>query len=240
TSPLANLTYAVEVLNDRGRSAGLSNRVQVPAATALPPPANFTAEVTAEGIALSWKPVPRQGNSGLHYLYRIYRHDESSKTEIVAGEFPLDASSDLQLLDRNFEWEKKYSYHATVVTLITGKSGSETQVEGDDTTNVTVFAHDIFPPAVPSGLQAVFSSEDEKLFVDLIWNPDTENDLAGYNIFRHEGGGPPVKINSDLVKLPAFRDHNVSAGKKYFYSVSAVDIRRNESARSEEANETVP
>jgi fibronectin type 3 domain-containing protein len=42
------------------------------------------------------------------------------------------------------------------------------------------------------------------------------------------------------VKTPAFRDTKVEGGKTYFYSVSAVDARGNESGRSEEASETVP
>ena len=240
TNPFENLTYAVEGINDRGRSAGLSNKVQVPAAPTLPPPANFAADVTAGGVVLTWVPVPTPvAIAGLHDLYRIYRREENSKTETVAGELPLDDAPNSRFVDHNFEWEKKYSYHADVVTLITEKSG-EARVEGDNTPEASVFAHDIFPPAVPSGLQAVFAKENGHLFVDLIWNPDTESDLAGYNIFRHELGGTPIKINSDLVKLPAFRDVNVSAGKKYFYSVSAVDIRGNESAPSEEANEAVP
>ncbi|MGH9529081.1 MAG: hypothetical protein ACRD2S_04090, partial [Terriglobales bacterium] len=59
-NPFANLTYAVEVLNDRGRSAGFSNIVKVPAARTLAPPDNFAAEVTADGVVLSWTPVPQQ------------------------------------------------------------------------------------------------------------------------------------------------------------------------------------
>jgi hypothetical protein len=240
-NPFASLIYAVEVMNDRGRSAGLSNQAQVPAAPALPPPGNFVAEVTADGVVLSWTPVPKQvAVPGLRYLYRVYRRDENGKRETIAGELPLDATPDSRFVDHNFDWEKKYSYHATVVTLIDRKPEGEVQIEGDDTPLVAIFTHDIFSPAVPSGLEAASASENAKSFVDLIWNPDSENDLAGYNTFRHEAGGPVVKINSDLVKLPAFRDQGVSAGKKYYYSVSAVDIRGNESARSEEANETVP
>jgi fibronectin type 3 domain-containing protein len=40
--------------------------------------------------------------------------------------------------------------------------------------------------------------------------------------------------------MPAFRDAQVVSGKNYFYSVSAVDLRGNESARSEETSESVP
>ncbi len=69
----------------------------------------------------------------------------------------------------------------------------EVEVEGDDTPVVVVFAHDVFPPAVPTGLQAVFSGVGQAPFVDLVWSPDTEADLAGYNIFRHEEGEPAGK-----------------------------------------------
>jgi len=127
-----------------------------------------------------------------------------------------------------------------VVTVIHEEGKPEIQFEGDDTPPVRVFAHDVFPPAVPSGLQAVFSGVGQQPFIDLIWAPDTDADLAGYNVFRHEGGAEAVKINSELVKTPAFRDMNVASGKTYIYSVSAVDVRGNESARSQEASEAVP
>jgi fibronectin type 3 domain-containing protein len=47
-------------------------------------------------------------------------------------------------------------------------------------------------------------------------------------------------LNEELIKAPAYRDENVAPQKKYSYSVSAVDVRGNESARSEEATESVP
>ena len=76
--------------------------------------------------------------------------------------------------------------------------------------------------------------------MDLVWSPNSEADLAGYDIFRREEGGQPLKLNLEPVKTPAYRDTNVQSGKQYFYSVSAVDERNNESARSEEASEQIP
>jgi hypothetical protein len=240
-NPEAEIVYAISVLNGNGRSAGISNTVQVPAVAALPPPSDFRAEVTAEGVVLSWNGVPHAAEvAGLRHSYRVYRRVEGGNTETVAGELPLDASSATQVVDHSFEWEKTYSYRATVVTLIHKEGKPEIQFEGDDTPAVRVFAHDVFPPAVPSGLQAVFSGTGQQPFIDLIWAPDTEADLAGYSVFRHEAGAEPVKINSALVKTPAFRDVNVASGKNYFYSVSAIDVRGNESARSEETSEAVP
>jgi fibronectin type 3 domain-containing protein len=127
-----------------------------------------------------------------------------------------------------------------MVTVAAAPGKPEVEVEGDDTPAVQIFAHDVFPPAVPTGLQAVFSGVGQAPFVDLVWSPDTEPDLAGYNVFRHEENQPPVKLTSELVKAPAFRDSKVESGKKYFYSVSAVDERNNESTKSEETSEQVP
>jgi fibronectin type 3 domain-containing protein len=114
------------------------------------------------------------------------------------------------------------------------------EVEGDDTPEVKVFTHDVFPPAVPAGLQAVFSGAGQTPFIDLIWAPVTDADLAGYIVYRHEEGGTALKLNSEPVKTPAFRDTQVVSEKTYFYSVSAIDVRGNESAASDEASEKVP
>jgi fibronectin type 3 domain-containing protein len=86
----------------------------------------------------------------------------------------------------------------------------------------------------------VFSGPGQKAFIDLVWAPVADVDLGGYNVYRREAGTAAVKVNVALVKMPAFRDGNVMAGKDYSYSVSAVDVRGNESARSEEAGEAVP
>ena len=143
----------------------------------------------------------------------------------------------MTLTDSNIEWEQTYLYHAEAVTII---DQPETQIEGDDTAEVKVFAHDVFPPAVPAALQAVFSGPGQAPFIDLIWAPVTDADLAGYNVYRHEGNDEPVRVNAEPGKVPAYRDAKVASGKTYFYSVSSVDVRGNESACSAEASESVP
>ncbi len=245
--PTAEIIYAVSVQNESGRSAGLSNQVQVPAAPTLPPPDHFRAEVESDGVRLSWDCPPALAASGvITHKIRIYRREQGKQTDAKVSDLSLTDCSQTHsvspqgFLDQSFEWEKHYDYHATIVTIVSQPGKPEVEVEGDDTPAVPVFAHDVFPPAVPTGLQAVFSGVGQAPFVDLVWSPDTEADLAGYNVFRHEAGAQPVKLNSEPVKTPAFRDSNVQSGKKYFYSVSAVDERGNESAKSEEASEQVP
>lgn len=235
----ANFYYAVNALNSYGKTAGLSNQVEVPAAPAVPPPTGLQAQATADGIRLNWQPVlnPPQV-SGVHFLYRVYRREAGTKADVVAGELPV-ADAPPTLLDHSFEWEKTYDYWVSVVTVISTPSGEE-HVEGDNSPEVQIVAHDVFPPATPTGLQAVFSGPGQKPFVDLVWNANTEADLAGYNVYRHEAGAGPQRINQELTKSSAYRDADVALGHEYFYSVSAVDVRGNESPRSEEASETVP
>lgn len=257
------VTYAIEVPNADGRAAGLSNQVHVSLATTLLPPRDFSARVTAQGVVLTWTgDAPHEQSA--HYVYRVYRRLEASQQQVLAGEVAIDSTHEFSLTDSSIEWEKTYQYHAEAVTVVTPPNvvppsatqpnvarpdttqpnlaprQSEVQVEGDDTPEVQIFADDVFPPAVPSGLQAAFSGPGQQPFIDLIWAPDTDADLDGYNVYRREAGVSPVKLNADPVKTPAYRDTSVTSGTRYFYTVSAVDARKNESAHSEEASESVP
>jgi hypothetical protein len=213
--------------------------------------------------------LPAKPAEAIAYRLRFYRHAEGSQASIdigeqdyatgagdvtgavsegkksgeeilSRGEEQTQPGSTGKFLDQSIEWEKTYYYRATVVTVVTEVGKPPAQVEGDDTPEVKVLTHDIFPPTVPSGLQAVFSGPGQQAFIDLIWAPVTDADLAGYYVYRRETGGEPEKLNSDLVKTPAYRDMKVVSGKTYLYSVSAVDVRGNESVRSEEASESVP
>ena len=215
--------------------------VAIPAAPTLPPPTNFQAAVTSEGVKLSWDAVPLPSNvSGLRFVYRVHRQEAGSKAPEIAAQVPVSDEPHPSAVDQGFTWEHTYRYYATVATIIPQPNGSEQQVEGANTAPVTVVAHDVFPPATPTGLQAVFSGRGQKPFIDLVWNANTDPDLAGYNVYRHEAGTAPQKINPALIPSPAFRDNEVVPGHKYWYSVSAVDVRGNESPRSEQASETVP
>jgi hypothetical protein len=239
--PTALASYAIEVLNSNGRSAGLSNAVTVPLFPTLAPPEKLAAQVTPQGVQLAWSwPADVPPASLLEFRLRIYRRDESGKSENRAGEVSLRDNSTPKFLDQSLEWEHTYYYRASFVSVASDPGKDELEVEGGNSPEVKVFLHDIFPPAAPSGLEAVFSSVGQPNFIDLTWAPNTDAELAGYNVYRREEGGQPGKINPELAKIPAYRDRDVHTGKKYFYSVTAVDLRGNESAHSEESSESVP
>ena len=257
-NPTRMATYAIEPLNLDARSAGLSNQVQVALAPTLPPPENIKAQILADGVILTWdcETFPIEP-AALRYVYRIYRHSPETGADVKLSDETCPGG---RYEDHAIEWQKHYEYRIAVLTFATLERGlipcdrrpsdqgivpipdcaQVAEIQGDDSAPLKVFTNDVFPPAVPTGLQAVFSGPGQAPFIDLVWAPDTDADLAGYNVYRREEGSQPTKINTDLVKSPAFRDTNVAPGKTYFYTVSAVDLRTNESAHSEEANESVP
>jgi hypothetical protein len=245
-NPASMMTYAVEIENAGGRSGGLSTQVRVPLAPTFPAPAAY-GRVTPKGPEVYWRPANGCVAQGqLSCVYRVRRRlkDEPPEKEVALTDVEgraerTDVDYDLKWTDTVAGWEKTYVYRVTPITRVT-QAGGVTEVEGDDSQPVEIFAHDTFPPTVPSGVQAVYSGLAQQKFIDLTWAPVTDADLAGYNVYRHGEGAAPVKINSDLVKTPAFRDGNIQPGKTYLYSVSAVDLRDNESSKSQEASEKVP
>jgi hypothetical protein len=234
--------YKLEAENSSGKSAGDSNQAFVPLVPLPATPKNFRAEVIPEGVKILWdQSLPPKRETGLksQYGYKIMRQLEGSHQPVVVAQ-PYASNQAMALIDKGIEWEKKYQYWITPITAWQQDEKYKGVVEGEDSPVVSVTTKDIFPPAVPAGLQAVFSGVSQQSFIDLTWSPNTEPDLAGYNIYRHVENQQPVKINTELVKTPSFRDSAVQAGNKYFYSVSAVDLRENESARSQETSEAVP
>lgn len=235
--PGAVASYAVEVLNEQKRSAGLSNTVTVPLVPIPSPPRDFQAQVTAKGVVLSWQwPEFPAAQAEARYRLRIFRRAENGGAENSVGDVAMQPGQEPAMLDDLIEWEKTYQYRAAFVAEVLGAGKGPIEVEGDATPQITIAAHDTFAPSVPAGVQAVFSGVGQKPFIDLTWAPNTDSDLAGYNVYRGEGAAAE-KLNAEVVKAPVYRDENVQVGRKYLYSVSAVDLRGNESARSGEASE---
>jgi len=246
-NPSAAAVYAVETLNTNGRSAGPSNQVAIPLAPVPEPPKDLSARVTPEGVVLSFSPTFKPDDT--HHLgsapagtnvmvsnYVVYRGAKDARSFIAIGNAKESGNGKLTFEDSSADWESAHAYKVTPVT----RTPSSAQVEGEDSPPIEVFTHDTFPPSAPSGLQAVSSGTAAEKFIDLTWAPNTESDLAGYNLYRRENVSPPVRINTELITTPAFRDRNVASGKKYTYSVAAVDLRKNESSPSPEASEVVP
>ncbi len=238
--PTGFSTYGIEMFNRRGRTAGLSNQVRVPLAPAPAAPIRVEAQVTPEGVTITTAVAPTVTlPPAVTAEYHVYRNAEGNNAVVDLGR-ANDEDGGLKFLDRSAEWDKTYLYHVAAVVTVTQEGKQVAQFQGEDSPEIKVMVKDVFPPAQPVGLQAVFSGVGQKPFIDLTWASNQEADLAGYNVYRREQGGEWTRINPELVKAPAFRDNDVGAGHRYDYSVSAVDLRGNESTKSEPGSETVP
>ena len=97
---------------------------------------------------------------------------------------------------------------------------------------------DVFPPAAPVGVASVPSEGG----ISLIWEPNSELDLDGYLILRREAGDATLRqLTPTPLAEARYRDTSVEPGKRYIYSVVAVDTQvplPNISAESERVEET--
>ena len=103
-----------------------------------------------------------------------------------------------------------------------------------------LLAHELDEPGAAVAT-AADSASGTPASIDLSWQPDTDADLAGYEVYRREDATPWRRISgSQPIVGPAFHDAQVVPGHSYRYGVSAVDQGGRESSRSDEAQETVP
>jgi hypothetical protein len=71
--------------------------------------------------------------------------------------------------------------------------------------------------------------------IALAWDPSPGEGVIGYNVYRSETAGCCYKkINTDPVPQPKYTDTLVKAGKPYYYRVTAVNSKGEESGFSEE------
>ena len=227
-------TYNVIAANGRGKTAGASNPVTVFLAPSVPPAKDVRISVQPDTVVLTWTPQSAPAHRlNAQFTQHVYREGDGTAQPVLLATLP---PGDAIYKDTTFTWEKPYTYTVVGLTKVLSHDGSKTldEFEGESSTPVKITPHDTFPPAAPQALQAVYSSG----FVDLAWRPNTESDIAGYNVYR---GGQ--KLNDKPVAASAFRDdklQGVAPGTELMYYVTAVDTQGNESERSQPATERVP
>ncbi len=259
------LTYMVELLSPRSRSAGPSNAAHVLAGEAPGPVAGLSAQLRKSGAVLHWNADELDTRASGASVIRLHRTlltpqtgnsaavQPSSQQGILASpKEPLeqsllvDSPAQGRVLDKTIRFGNTYEYRAQRVARVT--VGSETvELGGPLSDPIRVAAVDVFPPAVPTGLAAVATAAapsaglSASLSIDLSWQPISEADLAGYAVYRRDGDAEWRRISpAQPVVGPAFHDVQVEPGHTYHYAVTAIDLGGHESARSVETEETVP
>ena len=242
--PGGTLVYVIRTRASQKRASGDSNAVSVRMYPVPAPIANLETRVTESAIELNWAvPTLTSGGDPLSAFsgYRIYRGEldaasaEAAATDLSKAKWKsplslLAPSDENAYRDTLFDFGETYVYLVRSIVFVDGNA-----LESSDSAVAIVSPRDTFPPAAPQNLVAAVLSgaAPDSVLVDLSWSINLETDLAGYRVYRSEHqdtrGG---LITADLLLAPAYRDTSVKPGKRYWYSVTAVDRAGNESEAS--------
>ena len=110
-------------------------------------------------------------------------------------------------------------------------------VEGPPSARHCLRPLDLFPPSTPTNLQTITVGGA----INLIWDPNVEQDLGGYVVLRGEGADATLLPLTDRpIGENRFSDPTVKPGVAYTYEVRAVDSRVPVPNVSEPARVTAP
>ncbi|MGD1212052.1 MAG: hypothetical protein ABR973_11920 [Candidatus Acidiferrales bacterium] len=237
--------YAVRTRASEKKDSAESNAAGV---RLYPPPepiADLKADVTPSAIVLSWSPPERTpvGPVPAIAAYRIYRAEAApgataDKLGLKSPLAKVGETASPPFTDPQVAFGTTYAYSVRSVVEYPGKT-----LESADSNVLVVMPKDVFPPAAPLGLvvAVVLTQGGTPAHLELSWAISPETDVAGYNIYRSEqAGAPGTRLNNELLLAPAFSDMNIQPGRRYFYSVTAVDRSGNESPKSAVVSGGVP
>lgn len=257
SDPATLLAYRVQIVNAKGRSAGLSSPAFAAAGTAPPPVEHLQATPIRNGAMLEWQPRPvpafvdldrvlvQAPTSGPAAKKKTLQLSASVPTEIhlrASGPtFDSGHSADPGgTIDPVAQRGATYRYTAQRVRSVVLR-GHALEIRSAPSPAVTVAMRDVFPPKAPVGLAAVPSTGS----IDLSWEPNTEPDLAGYLVYRQAFGadgllsGTATLLTPKPDPTPGFSDRTAVVGQTYSYRVIAVDTTGNRSPASNEARESL-
>jgi hypothetical protein len=210
---------------------------------------NVSASASGQSVIVTWQ-------RAVNARERVYRAEITPESAAAASidaskvvlRMPLvqvaqmDSSIDGPLVvvyqDENVELGHSYLY----IVRRVARFGDEA-VESADSKAAVITVVEVVPPAAPQDLAVVVvpAAADEPAYVSLSWAIDSDPGIAGYAIYRSEQEGVRgVRLNAELSGTPTYRDTTVAAGRRYFYSVTAVDGGGRESAPSPAVAALIP
>jgi hypothetical protein len=245
--PGSSVAYKIRTRSAKARASEDSNIVTTRIYPPPDAPRDVRVEVTESALALNWAEtaVPPGASSR---TYRVYRGEIDAGQENLPQDLsqaklktPLElagTSPSTNFQDSHFEFGKPYLYTVRSV----GQFGADA-VESADSAPAIVTPQDVFPPAMPTGLEitVVPATQQASAYVELSWAIGAERDLAGYSVYRSDAeDAPGERVSTEILPSPTFRDISVLPGKRYYYRVSALDRAGNESPKSSAVIADVP
>jgi hypothetical protein len=228
-------SYVIRGVAKNGNLGAPTVRLDVPL-LAAPGPARPGAAPTWDesSVTITWNPPAAATDEAPGVEYNIYAatRGQSEAAAAVSAPQPLNP----KLLDETSfthpgaEPDKEQCFIVRSVATV-----GTSMIESDPSDLICVTPKDVFPPAAPRTLTAV----GDVGAVNLVWDANTESDLAGYIVLRAEAPGDNMQpLMTDLIKENRYTDRTVRAGVTYFYVVIAVDKAGNRSTPSNRVQET--
>ena len=204
----ATRIYAVRGVSRGGRPGAPSARLAVPLIDLPPPPAGVTARHGETAFTVEWTP-PVLEVAAAPVAYNVYRAESPA--------VPLNATptTAVSLEAPGVEFGAERCFSVRTVQQVGGVS-----IESEPSAPACVTPADVFAPAAPTGLTGV--ARDGQ--IALIWNANTEKDLAGYLVLRAEAPGETLQpLTPAPIRDTAYRDTSVTPGVRYVYAIVAID-----------------
>jgi hypothetical protein len=219
-TPEASVLRYVVVPIAAGRRQGTPSPVlEFPLTAEVAAPSHLSVAYGETDVALAWTPgAPLQS-------YRVY----SSDLEGRENPSPLNATpltNPAFGVPVQFDLEQCFTVRSVVIR---GPASLESAPSGP----VCLTPKDRFPPPAPGGLSGLPTETQ----VQLLWNPVTAPDLAGYLVLRGKDGGPLEPLMTEPLSEPRYTDANLTPGSRYAYAIVAVDKAGNRSQPSNQIEE---
>jgi hypothetical protein len=240
SAPLSR-TYVGVGVSTRGRNGPVSKRIAVPLVAPPPRPSPDPIVYNETTVTLTWSSTTAAASPGPADAAAVLPSKEIGTTPPVIGYNVYDLSNPASAVkltkapiaatrfeDARIVWGEQRCYVVRTAVTVGG-----TTIESDAPPATCRMLTDTFAPEAPKSLRSV-SSEGA---INLIWEPNSEKDLAGYIVLR--AVAPSEKLESITpapIRELSFRD-GVQAGLRFVYAVEAVDKAGNVSPMSNRVEE---
>ena len=227
--------YAIQGVAANGARGPASSRASVPLLAAPLPPRPGETGFDQKSVTINWTPPASASDEAPGVSYNVYRAAAAPpagappSVPAPLNPKPLDATTFTQEGATPGEEQCFVVRSAAIIGTMT--------VESDPSPPICVTPADTFPPNAPTGLAAVSGPG----VINLIWDANTDADLAGYVVLRGEAPGDTLQpLTPQPIRETRYVDRAVQPGVTYVYAVVAVDRAPapNRSALSNRVQET--
>ncbi len=236
--------YIVRGVTRKGRPGQPSPRVVVPLVDPPPAPGGGSVAFSESAVTVTWIPPVADPGAAAPLKFNVY---PAAAPKAAASPAPAQPATQPAapvplnpepIAEARLEHSGAQPGVEQCFVVRTVKKVEDATLESEPSKPLCVTPKDIFPPAAPKGLAIVAMDGG---VMNLIWDANTEPDLAGYVVLRGEAPGDTLQpLTPQPIGETRYTDATVKPGVRYVYAIVAVDraVPPNRSAPSGRVEET--